>query len=128
MSFFFTKLKKNKTKLRFLLFSLLLGNPWGQNQFLNPGSHCLLPILITLGATKWQLQRLQGLKTNLDFTYLSSRHQHLPQKLSVEGPRRPTLGCCYSFVTWGKSAHLELKQYFIPFTSISCLNSSMGFL
>lgn len=81
----FTKLKKIKTQI---LFSPSLGNPWDQSQFLNPGSHCLPPILITSGATDWQLQHLQGLKTNLDSTYLSSSRHPPWQRSSVGADRR----------------------------------------
>lgn len=95
----FPKLK-NKTKLRCSTLFSLSGNPWAPRQFLNPGSRCPLPALITSGATNWQQPHSQGLKTNSDSTYLSSGHQHLPQKLPVEAPRRPDRGvsrklCCY---------------------------------
>lgn len=55
-------------------------NLWDLNPFVNPTLLCLLLLLTTLGAINWQLQHLKGLKTNLEFIYRSSSHQHLPQK------------------------------------------------
>lgn len=94
-------------------FSLPLGNLWDQSQFLNPGSYCLLPILIMLEATNWQLRHLQGLKTNLDSTYLSSSGRHLPQRGWAQARRRGAAG--------GGELLVSHRNSVSPFTSISCL-------
>lgn len=114
----FTKLKQKKKIQLLTLFSLLLENPWDQSQFLNPGSTCLPRILIMLGATNWQLLRLQELKTNLDFTYLSSSHQYLPQRLLVEAhrkisPRIVLSFCGYSVKSIPPGSEAMLHPFYI---------------